>query len=82
MAINSHLDENESRIVITTPAYATINVAGAANVAAVQALIDLISLESAATTDNQRYFLDEMSPACRDVLYAHLTALIATIVDV
>lgn len=57
--------------------YATLAAATAGP--AVQALIDLVSAESAEADDVARAGLDGMLPATRDALYAHLVALKAAV---
>lgn len=61
--------------------YATLANGGLANKTAVAALRSLIAQEGTDGTDPTRGFLDEMSPACRTFLYAHLNALHAAIVN-
>lgn len=77
--INTKLTANTTGIVIPT------DYAGAASdPARVQLLIDLISLEGVdgpnnSATRQARGYLDEMSPMCRDWLFAHLTKLKAAV---
>lgn len=71
--LNTNLADNV--VGMTQP----FDFAGAADdPARVQLLIDAISYE-ATDPDYHRLFLDEMSPVCRDSLYAILVALKAAV---
>lgn len=72
---NSEMADNVKGIV--NP----LNFAGAANnKARVRLLRDTVAKEHTDQTDH-RLFLDEMSPACRDSLYAMLNAMEAAVTN-
>lgn len=78
---NQYIATEAARIVVPTD-YATTADSGAENQAAVQQLMDIVAQEGTDGSDTDRLFMDEMSPAARISLYAHLAALKAAIVDV
>ena len=72
MDANSYLAKDIAGLEVGID-YATL---GAATVApAVQALIDVVSAESAVESETERVMLDGMLPSARNMLVAHLTAL-------
>ncbi len=80
--VNTYLAQDAAVVVSPIPYVATGGVMTiAAALARLQAntqlLIDMISLEGADATV-KRYFLDEMSPACRVTLYKTLADLKAS----